>query len=115
MEGKYISLVTYKKNGDSRATPVWFVEDAEKLYVVTTQGRYKFKRIKNNPNIKVAPASMRGKPKAEYLDGTARILSDDEFIPIIALFKKKYRTFGLMFKTDREGEKKPFFIEITLK
>ncbi|MFX1448779.1 MAG: pyridoxamine 5'-phosphate oxidase family protein, partial [Promethearchaeota archaeon] len=56
MEGKYVSLITYKKNGSPIATQVWFVEEAKKLYVVTLQGRYKFKRIKNNPNVKIAPA-----------------------------------------------------------
>ena len=115
MDGKYVSLITYKKNGDPIATQVWFVEEDEKMYIVTLQGRYKFKRIKNNPNVKIAPASMRGKPKGEYFDGIARVLSDDEFQPIIALFKKKYRMFKMMFKEDREGEKKSFFIEITLK
>ena len=115
MDGKYVSLITYKKNGDPRATPVWFVEEDEKMYIVTLQGRYKFKRIKNNPNVKIAPTSMRGKPKGEYFDGTARILTDEESRAIIVLFKKKYRTFKLMFKEDREGEKKSFFIEITLK
>jgi PPOX class probable F420-dependent enzyme len=114
MEGKYISLITYKKNGDPIATQVWFVEEDEKMYIVTLQGRFKFKRIKNNPNVKIAPASMRGKPKGEYFDGIARILSDDESKPIIVLFKKKYRMFKMMFKEDREGEKKSFFIEITL-
>ncbi len=115
MDGKYVSLITYKKSGDPIATQVWFVEEDEKLYIVTLQGRYKFKRINNNPNVRIAPASMRGKPKGEYFDGIARILSDDESKPIIALFKKKYRMFKLMFKEDREGEKKSFFIEITLK
>lgn len=115
MDGKYVSLITYKKNGDPIATQVWFVEEDEKMYIVTLQGRYKFKRIKNNPNVKIAPASMRGKPKGEYFDGIARLLSDDESRPIIVLFKKKYRMFKTMFKEDREGEKKSFFIEITLK
>jgi hypothetical protein len=115
MDGKYVSLITYKKSGDPIATQVWFVEEDEKLYIVTLQGRYKFKRISNNPNVRIAPASMRGKPKGEYFDGIARILSDDESKPIIALFKKKYRMFKLTFKEDREGEKKSFFIEITLK
>ncbi len=115
MDGKYVNLITYKKSGDPIATQVWFVEEDEKLYIVTLQGRYKFKRINNNPNVRIAPASMRGKPKGEYFDGIARILSDDESKPIIALFKKKYRMFKLMFKEDREGEKKSFFIEITLK
>ncbi|MFX1346998.1 MAG: PPOX class F420-dependent oxidoreductase [Promethearchaeota archaeon] len=115
MEGKYISLKTYKKNGDLIATTVWFVEDSNKIYIVTLQGRYKFKRIVNNPDVKIAPASMRGKPKGEYFDGLARILSDDESIPIIELFKKKYRMFKIMFKEDRMGEKKSIFIEITVK
>jgi PPOX class probable F420-dependent enzyme len=114
MDGKYISLITYKKNGDPIATQVWFVEADEKLYVVTLQGRYKFKRIKNNPSVKIAPASMRGKPRGDYLDGTARILSDAESKPIVVLFKKKYRMFKMMFKESREGEKKSFFIELTL-
>jgi len=115
MEGKYVSLITYKKNGDPLATPVWFVEQNEKIYFVTLQGRYKVKRIKNNESVKIASSSMRGKPKGEYFDGIAYILSDDESKPIIELFKKKYRMFKMMFKIDREGEKKPIFIEITLK
>jgi PPOX class probable F420-dependent enzyme len=115
MEGKYISIITYKKNQDPIATQVWFVEKDEKMYFVTLQGRYKFKRIKNNPNVKIAPANMRGKPKGDYLDGIARILSDDESKPIIEFFRKKYRMFKIMFKEGREGEKKSVFIEITFK
>lgn len=115
MKGKYVSLITFKKNGDPIATQVWFVEEDEKIYIVTLRGRYKFKRIKNNLDVKIAPASLRGKPKGEYLDGNARVLSDDESNPIVGLFKKKYRLFKMMFKEDREGEKKSVFIEITLK
>ncbi|MFW9784715.1 MAG: PPOX class F420-dependent oxidoreductase [Candidatus Heimdallarchaeota archaeon] len=115
MDGKYINLVTYKKNGDPIATQVWFVEKDDVIYVVTLQGRYKFKRITNNPDVKIAPASIRGKPKGEYLEGSAHILSDEESKPIIALFREKYRTFKLMFKQDREGEKKSVFIEIKLR
>ena len=115
MEGKYISLITYTKKGDPIATQVWFVEKEEKIYFATSQKRYKIKRIRNNKNVKIARASMRGKAKEEYVDGVARILSDDEFRSIIELFKKKYRLFKMMFKVDQEGEKKVFGIEITLK
>ncbi|MFX1325686.1 MAG: PPOX class F420-dependent oxidoreductase [Promethearchaeota archaeon] len=115
MYGKHISLISYKKNGDPIATTVWFVEKDDKIYVVTLQGRYKLKRINNNPHVKISPASIRGKPKGEYLEGSARILSDEESKPIIALFRKKYRTFKIMFKQGREGEKKSVFIEITIR
>jgi len=115
MEGKRISLITFTKKGDPIATQVWFVERDEKIFFATTQKRYKFRRIKNNQNVKIARASMRGKPKEEYIEGIARILSDEEFKSIIELFKKKYRLFKMMFKVDQEGEKKVFGIEITLK
>ena len=32
---KYISLTTFRKNGVAVATPVWFGEEADKLYVMT--------------------------------------------------------------------------------
>ncbi len=53
--------------------------------------------------------------RVTIFDGIARVLSDNESQPLIALFKKKYRMFKMMFKEDREGEKKSFFFEITLK
>ena len=54
MEGKYISLISYTRTGYPIATQVWFVEKEEKIYFVTTQKRYKIRRIRNNPNVKVA-------------------------------------------------------------
>jgi len=115
MEGKFISLITYTKKGDPIATQVWFVEKEEKIYFVTTQKRYKIRRIRNNQNVKITRASMRGKPKGKYIDGITRILSDEEFKSIVKLFRKKYRMFKMMFKEDQEGDKKVFCIEITLK
>ena len=32
---KYISLTTFRKNGVAVATPVWFGEEGDKLYVMT--------------------------------------------------------------------------------
>ena len=115
MEGKEISLITYTKKGDPIATPVWFVEKDEKIYFITVEKRYKLKRIRNNPNVRIAQCSFRGKVKGDYIEGDARILTKEESEPIKELFRKKYRTFKIMFKLDKEGEKKPYFIEITIK
>ncbi len=46
---KYISLGTFRKNGAKIATPVWFGEDSDKLYVMTRSDMGKTKRIRNNP------------------------------------------------------------------
>jgi hypothetical protein len=58
---KYISLTTVRKNGQKVATPVWFGEDGDKLYVMTISKMGKVKRIRNNPLVEVAPCTMRGK------------------------------------------------------
>lgn len=57
---KYISLTTFRKNGVRIATPVWFGEDGDKLYVMTRSDMGKTKRIRNNPRVTVAPCSIRG-------------------------------------------------------
>ena len=58
---KYISLTTFRKTGEKVATPVWFGEDGDKLYVMTRSDMGKTKRIRNNPQVTVAPCTVRGK------------------------------------------------------
>ena len=58
---KYISLTTFRKTGAPVPTPVWFGEQDGKLYVMTRSDMGKTKRIRNNPQVKVAPCTMRGK------------------------------------------------------
>ncbi len=41
---KYISLTTFRKNGVGVATPVWFGEEGDKLYVMTRSDMGKTKR-----------------------------------------------------------------------
>ncbi len=115
MEGKYISLITYTKKGDPIATPVWFIENDKKTYVVTVEKRYKLKRIRNNPEVRIAQSTFRGKAQGEHLNGVARILSDEDSKPVREIFKKKYSFYKLFFKDKKEGAKKPIYIEILLK
>ncbi|HUU48642.1 MAG TPA: PPOX class F420-dependent oxidoreductase [Nitrosopumilaceae archaeon] len=88
---KYISLETYKKNTQSVKTPVWFVIDSELLYVVTREQTGKVKRIKNNPSVKIAPCSFRGKSTGEWISGNASKVEGKEGNTAIKLRKKKYR------------------------
>jgi general stress protein 26 len=48
---KYISLASFRKNGDPVHTPVWFGEKDDKLYVMTRSDSGKYKRIRNNPDM----------------------------------------------------------------
>lgn len=75
---KYICLTTFRKSGVGVGTPVWFAERDVKLYVKTRIDSGKSKRIRNNPNVRVAPCNIRGKITGPEFAGKARILSKDE-------------------------------------
>jgi uncharacterized protein len=90
---KYISLETYKKNGEAVRTPVWFIDEGEELLIRTDSNAGKAKRIRKNPNVRVTPCSMRGTVNGDWVDGTARFADDATVERIQGLIKKKY---GLM-------------------
>ncbi|MEZ4668431.1 MAG: PPOX class F420-dependent oxidoreductase [Anaerolineae bacterium] len=75
---QYISLTTFRKNGQGVSTPVWFAERDGKLYVYTDAKAWKLKRITNNPHVTVAPCTFRGKLLGEVLEGSARVLTTPE-------------------------------------
>jgi PPOX class probable F420-dependent enzyme len=87
---KYISLATFRKTGAGVATPVWFGEDGNKLYVMTRGDMGKTKRIRNNPQVKVAPSTIRGKVTGPEFAATARILAPEEHQHARETINRKY-------------------------
>jgi uncharacterized protein len=87
---KYISLTTFRKNGASVATPVWFGEDGDKLYVMTRSDMGKMKRIRNNPAVRVALCTIRGKVMGPEFAATARILPAEEHAHARQTINRKY-------------------------
>ena len=71
---KYMSLETFKKNGQGVKTPVWFVVHNDALYVYTEADSWKVKRIRNNPRVRVAVCNIRGDVKGGWFDATASIV-----------------------------------------
>jgi len=86
----YISLETFKKNGQGVQTPVWFVLHNDAFYVYTEADSWKVKRIRNNPRVRVAVCSIRGKVKGPWLDATASIVEGDERLVADDLLNRKY-------------------------
>jgi len=87
---KYISLTTFRKSGVGVATPVWFGEEGGKLYVMTRGDMGKSKRIRNNPRVKVALCTMRGKVTGPEFAATARILPPEEHARARQTINRKY-------------------------
>jgi uncharacterized protein len=87
---KYISLTTFRRNGVGVATPVWFGEEDGKLYVMTRSDMGKTKRIRNNPQVKVAPCTIRGKVTGGDIAATARLLPAEEHARARQAINRKY-------------------------
>jgi PPOX class probable F420-dependent enzyme len=87
---KYISLTTFRKNGTPVATPVWFGEDAGKLYVMTRSAMGKTKRIRNDPQVRIAPCTIRGKVTGQEFAASARILPLEEQSHARQTINRKY-------------------------
>jgi hypothetical protein len=95
---KYLSLESFKKNGQGVKTPVWFAAEPAtsldsseaKLYVYTIGLSGKVKRIRNNPQVRIAPCDMGGKLKGEWVAARAEILRDAEAQHGMQLLNKKY-------------------------
>jgi len=104
---KYISLTTFRKNGQAVNTPVWFAERDGKLYVKTRSDSGKYKRIRNNPQIKVTACTMSGKIIGPQFSATARVLPPDQWPEARKALNRKYWLARLPFWS-KENE----FLEI---
>ena len=71
---QYLNLETYRRTGTPVATPVWFAEEHGTLYVYSLAHAGKVKRIRNNPEVRIAPCDVRGNPTGAWVDARARIL-----------------------------------------
>jgi PPOX class probable F420-dependent enzyme len=87
---RYISLATFRKSGVAVPTPIWFAEDNNKLYCMTNSKSGKCKRIRNNPQVKIAPSTIRGKIIGPEFPATARFLPPSEFSRVRQLINAKY-------------------------
>ncbi len=87
---KYISLVTFRKDGTAVATPVWFAEREGKLYVKTRADAGKVKRVRRDANVRVAPCTFRGSVTGPAVAAKARVLPENEATMARALLNRKY-------------------------
>ncbi|HXA11061.1 MAG TPA: PPOX class F420-dependent oxidoreductase [Mycobacterium sp.] len=104
---KYLLLTTFTKDGRPKPTPIWTAPDGERLLVITEEGSWKVKRIRNTPRVTLAVCDMRGNPKSEAIDATAAILDKSQTGLVYDAIGKRYgivgRVFNLFSKYVRNG------------
>lgn len=93
--GKYVSLTTSRRDGTVVATPVWFVQQGDRLLVRTGVASGKVKRIQRNRAVQVAACTASGRLRGQQASGVARLLTGPEADAADGLIERKYR-FDLM-------------------
>jgi len=105
---KYINLETFRKNGASVRTPVWFVMEGNVLYIRTQADSGKVKRVRRNGQVQIAPCKVDGDLLGDWNPALAREVSGhDLYQKVDHLLDQKYgltkKIFGL-FTTLRGRE-----------
>jgi uncharacterized protein len=106
---KYISLATFRKNRTPVRTPIWFAESDGKLVFMTRNDSWKYKRIRNNPRVNVAPCNMKGKIIGPDFAGNACVLPPNEWDRAKQAIHRKYWLARLPF-----WSKKNEYLEIEI-
>ncbi|MBI3175605.1 MAG: PPOX class F420-dependent oxidoreductase [Chloroflexi bacterium] len=98
---KYLSLETFRKNGQGVKTPVWFAQEGDALFVWTEASSGKAKRIRRDGTVRIAPSTGAGEVLGEWMEARAQVDDSPEALRNIqALMRKKYGVafdlFGLL-------------------
>ncbi|MEM0117434.1 MAG: PPOX class F420-dependent oxidoreductase [Conexivisphaerales archaeon] len=87
---RYISIETYRRNGDAVRTPVWFVSEGSSLYIRTYSDSGKAKRLKLNGKARVAPCTFQGEVLGDWVDVEPSFADRSETARVLRLFRSKY-------------------------
>ena len=118
---KFVSLTTFKRNGDGVAGPMWIGGDGEKLVIWTPADSWKVKRARRDPRVTLVPCSRSGKVDASAtpVEGSAEVIDDPAVVAHVQdVLKRKYglmyRIVTLMERIVARGAKPRVVLRITL-
>ena len=92
-DNAFVSLTTFRKNGERISSPVWIARDGDTLIVLTPEESGKVKRIRNNGQVEIRPSSRAGKVAdgSEPVPGIAEIVTDaSSTARLTHVIQKKY-------------------------
>jgi PPOX class probable F420-dependent enzyme len=90
VDQKTVLLTTYKRDGTGVGTPVHIAVDGDRAFVRTWDTTWKLKRIRNNPEVQVAPCTAGGRPTGPAIRARARVLGGGESEYAAKMLARKY-------------------------
>ncbi|HRW38130.1 MAG: PPOX class F420-dependent oxidoreductase [Acidimicrobiales bacterium] len=98
-DARYVSITTFRRDGEGVATPVWIAPLGDGRVGFTTDvASGKAKRIGNRPDVTLQECSMRGEVAAGTAEvhGTAEVVTDGpDHDAAVAAIRRKY---GIQFR-----------------
>lgn len=79
---RYVNLATRRRNGREVLTPVWMASAGTAYYVFSEAHVGKVKRLRANPQVRLARCDIRGKVLSAWTGATARLIDDPTTVAI---------------------------------
>lgn len=96
---EFLSLETFRKNGVGLKSPLWFAQEGDTLYFWTVGNSGKVKRIRNNPQVKIAPCKRFGEIIGPWIAAHATV--DDSAAAVEHVEVLLVRKLGFIFRVFR--------------
>jgi uncharacterized protein len=77
-EAKTILLTTYKRDGTAVGTPVSIAFDDDRAFFRSYDKAWKARRLRNNPRVEFAAATLRGRLTGPPVQGRATLLAGEQ-------------------------------------
>src|SRR5690242_8570300 len=75
---KTVLLATSKRDGTPVGTPVSIAFDGDRAFFRSYDKAWKTKRLRRNPRVLVAPATLRGEPTGPAVEARATLLTGEQ-------------------------------------
>lgn len=84
-------MTTFRRDGTPVGTAVSIAVDGGRAFIRTYNRAGKAKRLRNNPNVEIAPSTMRGKATGPPIRAQLRLLDGDEARNAARALARKHR------------------------
>jgi len=115
IQQRAVWLTTFRRDGTPVGTAVSIAVDGGRAFIRTYDRAGKAKRLRNNPNVEIAPSTMRGKPTGPSIPAQMRLLNGDETKAAAKALARKHRILHgvLVPLSHRLARYKTFHYEVT--
>jgi uncharacterized protein len=96
-----MNVRSFRKSGVPVDTPTWTIRIGDRLAAYTDDRSFKWKRMKNNPNVEIAACDVWGRCSSPWYPGRVRVVeAPEERERVFQALKAKY---GIHYKMSYLG------------